>query len=121
MEKMDERKQKLITALEKEKERLDKLGVDTHAHFITIDYLKTGSYGCDPTEVEEYIDDYVLLDLDFSWLVDEILMFLNKELSTSYILRQFGDKYDYTTLDEIVKNNFKQEYEYVLQNFEVGG
>ena len=57
---------------------------------------------------------------DFSWLVDEILMFLNKELSTSYILRQFSDKYDYTTLDEIIRNNFKQEYEYVLQNFEVG-
>ena len=58
---------------------------------------------------------------DFSWLVDEILMFLNKEFLTSYILRQFSYKYDYTTLDEIIKNNFKQEYEYVLQNFEVGG
>jgi len=44
---MDERKQKLITALEMEKERLDKLGVDTYDHFITIDYLKIGSYGCD--------------------------------------------------------------------------
>lgn len=58
---------------------------------------------------------------NFSWLVDEILMFLNKEFLTSYILRQFSDKYDYTTLDEIIRNNFKQEYEYVLQNFEVGG
>lgn len=58
---------------------------------------------------------------DFSWLVDEILMFLNKEFLTSYILRQFSDKYNYTTLDEIIRNNFKQEYEYVLQNFEVGG
>ena len=58
---------------------------------------------------------------DFSWLVDEILMFLNKEFLTSYILRKFSDKYDYTTLDEIIRNNFKQEYEYVLQNFEVGG
>ncbi len=57
---------------------------------------------------------------DFSWLVDEILMFLNKELSTSYILRQFSDKYDYTTLDEIIRNNFKKEYEYVFLNFEVG-
>ena len=56
---------------------------------------------------------------DFSWLVDEILMFLNKEFLTSYILRQFSNKYDYTTLDEIIRNNFKQEYEYVLQNFEV--
>ena len=58
---------------------------------------------------------------DFSWLVDEILMFLNKEFLTSYILRKFSDKYDYTTLDEIIRNNLKQEYEYVLQNFEVGG
>ena len=48
-------------------------------------------------------------------------MFLNKEFLTSYILRKFSDKYDYTTLDEIIRNNFKQEYEYVLQNFEVGG
>ena len=56
---------------------------------------------------------------DFSWLVDEILMFLNKEFLTSYILRQFSNKYDYTTLDEIIRNNFKQEYEYALKNFEV--
>ena len=56
---------------------------------------------------------------DFSWLVDEILMFLNKEFLTSYILRKFSDKYDYTTLDEIIRNNFKQEYEFVLKNFEV--
>ena len=50
---MDERKLKLITALEAEKERLDKLGEDTYDHFITIDYLKTGSYGCDPKEALE--------------------------------------------------------------------
>ena len=55
---------------------------------------------------------------DFSWLVDEILMFLNKEYSTSYILMEFSNKYDYDILDGIVRNNFKQEYEYVLQNFD---
>lgn len=54
---------------------------------------------------------------DFSWLVDEILMFLNKKYSTSYTLMEFGKKYDYDTLENIIKNNFKQEYEYVLQNF----
>jgi hypothetical protein len=58
---------------------------------------------------------------DFGWLVDEILNFLNNEWTTSYILREFSDKYDFETLKEIVRNNFKQEYEYVLQNFEVGG
>jgi len=68
---MDERKLKLITALEAEKELLDKLGVDTHSHFITIDYLKTGSYGCDPTEVEDYplldaaLNDYNCLLSDY--------------------------------------------------------
>jgi len=62
---MDERKLKLIAALEAEKERLDKFGTDTHDHFITIDYLKTGSYGCDPTEVEEYpLLDAALNDYD---------------------------------------------------------
>ena len=55
---------------------------------------------------------------DFSWLVDEILNFLNNEWTTSYILREFSDKYDFETLKEIVRNNFKQEYEYVLQNFD---
>ena len=58
---------------------------------------------------------------DFSWLVDEIHNFLQNECTTSYILREFSDKYDTDTLKEIVRNNFKQEYEYVLQNFEVGG
>jgi len=55
---------------------------------------------------------------DFSWLVDEILMFLNKEYLTSYILMEFSNKYDYDILDDILRNNFKQEYEYVLQNFD---
>lgn len=54
---------------------------------------------------------------DFSWLVDEILMFLNKKYSTSYILMKFGNKYDYDVLESIIKNNFKREYEYVLNNF----
>jgi len=68
---MDERRLKLITALEAEKELLDKLGVDTHSHFITIDYLKTGSYGCDPADVEDYplldaaLNDYNCLLSDY--------------------------------------------------------
>jgi hypothetical protein len=57
---------------------------------------------------------------DFSWLVDEIHMFLNNEYLTSYILREFNDKYDYNTLEEIIKNNFKQEYEYALQKMNEG-
>jgi hypothetical protein len=58
---------------------------------------------------------------DFSWLVDEILNFLNNERTTSYILMEYGDKYSFEELHNIVKNNFKKEYEYVLVNFEVGG
>ena len=58
---------------------------------------------------------------DFSWLVDEILNFLNNERTTSYILMEYGDKYSFEELHHIVKNNFKKEYEYVLLNFEVGG
>jgi uncharacterized protein YllA (UPF0747 family) len=56
---------------------------------------------------------------DFSWLVDEILNFLNNERTTSYILMEYGDKYSFEELHQIVKNNFKKEYEYVLLNFEV--
>lgn len=52
---------------------------------------------------------------DFSWLVDEILMFINKEYLTSYILMEFGDKYDYEILNKILKDNFKKEYEYASQ------
>ena len=58
---------------------------------------------------------------DFSWLVDEIHNFLQNEWTTSYILREFSDKYDIDILKDIVRNKFKQEYEYVLQNFDVGG
>jgi hypothetical protein len=67
---MDERKKKLIIALETEKKRLDKFFVDTTGHFLTIDYLKTGSYGCDPTEVE----NHPLLDAalnDYNCLLSE--------------------------------------------------
>jgi hypothetical protein len=58
---------------------------------------------------------------DFGWLVDEILNFLNNEWTTSYILREFGDKYSPYELQQIVRNNFKKEYEYVLLNFDIGG
>jgi len=51
---MNIKKQRLIEVLEAEEAQLEKQGVDTRSHFLTIDYLKTGSYGCDPTEVEEY-------------------------------------------------------------------
>jgi len=58
---------------------------------------------------------------DFSWLVDEIHNFLKNDWLTSYILREFSDKYDFETLKDIIKHNFKQEYRYVLQNFDVNG
>lgn len=66
---MDERKLKLITALEIEKERLNKFGADTYDHFITIDYLKTGNYNL--TEIEDYpllntaLNDYKCLLSDY--------------------------------------------------------
>jgi len=65
-------KAKLIEALEKEKVRLDEFGADTFDHTLTIDYLKTGSYGCDPREV----DNYPLLDCainDYDQLVSDYL------------------------------------------------
>ena len=69
---MDTRKEKLIEALSKEKSRLESFGHhETHGHFLTIDYLKTGSYGCDPSEVEDYplldaaLNDYECLLSDY--------------------------------------------------------
>ena len=64
-------KAKLIEALEKEKARLDERSIDTRDHELAIDYLKTGSYGCDPLEVDEYpildsaINDYDQLVNDY--------------------------------------------------------
>ena len=64
-------KLKLISVLESEKERLDKFGFDTHGHFLTIDFLKTGTYACDPKELRFYplleaaIDDYENLLLEY--------------------------------------------------------
>jgi hypothetical protein len=68
---MDEKKQKLIAALEAEKKRLDNIGEPTKDHYLTIDYLKNGTYGCDPSEVENYpmldeaINNYDYLLQDF--------------------------------------------------------
>jgi len=65
-------KAKLIEALEKEKLRLDGFGRCTFDHTLTIDFLKTGSYGCDPREV----DNYPLLDSainDYDQLVNDYL------------------------------------------------
>lgn len=53
---------------------------------------------------------------DFSWIVDEIYQFLNKDYTSSYTLKKFTNKYDYGTLDNILKNAFESEYEHVLTN-----
>lgn len=53
---------------------------------------------------------------DFSWIVTEINMFLNKDFLTSYLLRNFANKYEYNLIKVILINNFKQEYEYTLNN-----
>jgi len=64
-------KARLIEALEKEQVRLDKIGRCTFDHTLTIDFLKTGSYGCDPSEVDNYplldsaINDYETLLSDY--------------------------------------------------------
>ena len=48
---------------------------------------------------------------DFGWLVDEITQFLRKS-NSSYIYRQFNDKYSYEELNDILKNNYPKEYEH---------
>lgn len=45
---------------------------------------------------------------DKSWLVDEIIQFLDN--GSSYTLMKFRNKYSYDVLDSILKNNFKNEY-----------
>lgn len=53
---------------------------------------------------------------DFSWIVDEIHQFLEKNYNTSYTLKEFGNKYDYDTLTDIIINNFKSNCECVLSD-----
>jgi hypothetical protein len=53
---------------------------------------------------------------DFSWIVDEISMFLNKKYSSSYLLKEFKNVYDYDIIENIIKDNYKSEYEYTLQH-----
>jgi len=48
---------------------------------------------------------------DSSWIVTEIMQFLNKDYTTSYILINFSKKYNYDILNNILKRNFKKEYE----------
>lgn len=54
---------------------------------------------------------------DRSWLIDEISSFLNKNYSTSYILKltePFSKDYTYEELDNILKQYFPSEYEEAL-------
>ena len=49
---------------------------------------------------------------DSSWFVSEIMNFLNKgNPYSSYTLQKFRNKYNYETLNQILKENFKSEYE----------
>lgn len=52
---------------------------------------------------------------DFSWIVTEIMQFLQKEYATSYLLQHFKD-YDYSVLNNILKKHFKIEYEHAVVN-----
>lgn len=68
---MDERKLKLISALEQEKDRLKMRGMDTEDHSITIRYLKTGVHGLGREEIQDYdlldacVNDYETLLSDY--------------------------------------------------------
>jgi len=47
---------------------------------------------------------------DKSWFVDEIIQFLEKQITSSYTLLKYENKYSYEELDNILKNNFSDEY-----------
>lgn len=46
---------------------------------------------------------------DESWYIDEIIQFIKKS-NSSYVFNKFGNKYDYTLLNDLLKNNFPNEY-----------
>lgn len=47
---------------------------------------------------------------DKGWFIDEIVQFLQNNISSSYTLLNFKDKYSYDDLDNILKDNFPSEY-----------
>lgn len=48
---------------------------------------------------------------DDSWIVDEILIFLQNDYMSSYTLNKFSKKYGYDMLNSILKYNFPSQYE----------
>lgn len=45
-----------------------------------------------------------------SWLVDELIQFISKNLPASYTLLKFSKKYNYNELNHTLKNLFPREY-----------
>ena len=54
---------------------------------------------------------------DRSWLIDELINFIGKEFSTSYVYSKFFSKYTFDELEEILIKNFKSEFEETLNNY----
>lgn len=52
-----------------------------------------------------------------TWIIDEIIQFLTNTYSTSYILREFGNKYDYDLISKILKELYPDEYKEAEQIF----
>lgn len=51
-----------------------------------------------------------------TWIIDEIIQFLSKSYSTSYVLKEFGNIYDYDLISKILKELFP-EFEEAEQIF----
>lgn len=47
---------------------------------------------------------------DESWIIDELIQFINRNYSSSYIYKKFSKKYDFALLNIILKNEFPKEY-----------
>ena len=47
-----------------------------------------------------------------------IMQFLQKSVNSSYTLMKYGKKFDYEILNDILKRNFKEEYEKAEENLE---
>lgn len=58
---------------------------------------------------------------EYSWIVNEISAFLQKEYLCSYILMKYRHKCDYSDIDLILKNEFCAEYDDALKinNYEI--
>jgi hypothetical protein len=54
---------------------------------------------------------------DDDWIVNELINFIGRSHSTSYIFKHFFSKYTYYDLEKILIDNYPKQFDYVLSEW----